>query len=269
MSPNIRTVLVDLSGTIHIEDQVIPGAIEAIEGLRHAGLNVKFATNTTKESRRLLCQRLNRIGFNVQQEQIFTSLTAARDYVMNHKLKPYLLVDDAALEDFESVVPVDTRPDDADAVLIGLAPDKFDYEYMNNAMRILNRGSHLIAIHRSRYFKSSAGLKLGPGLFVSALEFATGCQPVVVGKPNESFFLQAIREFECQPNQCVIIGDDVRDDVLGGQSAGLIGILVQTGKYRTGDECGVVDGKTGLLDKPHHVYPSIVEAVEAILEGNI
>ncbi len=32
------------------------------------------------------------------------------------------------------------------------------------------------------------------------------------------------------------VGDDVRDDVGGAQQAGMQGILVQTGKYRPGDE---------------------------------
>ncbi|MCY1560530.1 HAD hydrolase [compost metagenome] len=34
----------------------------------------------------------------------------------------------------------------------------------------------------------------------------------------------------------LMIGDDVEGDVLGAQRAGLQGCLVQTGKYRRGDE---------------------------------
>ncbi|KAJ8306543.1 hypothetical protein KUTeg_017088 [Tegillarca granosa] len=35
----IKTVLVDLSGTIHIEDEEIPGSINAVKKLQNSGLN--------------------------------------------------------------------------------------------------------------------------------------------------------------------------------------------------------------------------------------
>ena len=44
----IRGVLIDLSGTLHIEDIIIPGAVSALAKLRSHGIAVKFLTNTTK-----------------------------------------------------------------------------------------------------------------------------------------------------------------------------------------------------------------------------
>jgi ribonucleotide monophosphatase NagD (HAD superfamily) len=47
-----RAILVDLSGTLHVEDVAIPGAVEALKRLydqseRYA---IRFVTNTTKVS---------------------------------------------------------------------------------------------------------------------------------------------------------------------------------------------------------------------------
>ena len=42
---------------------------------------------------------------------------------------------------------------------------------------------------------------------MAALEYATGQKAEVVGKPQTSFFLSAVREFGCRPDQCVMIGD--------------------------------------------------------------
>ena len=36
-------------------------------------------------------------------------------------------------------------------------------------------------------------------------------------------------------NEAVIVGDDIDSDVRGGQAIGLTGVLVKTGKYRSGD----------------------------------
>ena len=57
------------------------------------------------------------------------------------------------------------------------------------------------------------------------------------------------------PSQCVMIGDDYRDDVEGAMNAGMEAILVRTGKYRTGDEekisvpgCHVADDFAAAVD---------------------
>ena len=101
------------------------------------------------------------------------------------------------------------------------------------------KGADLIAIHKGRYYSRGDGLALGPGPFVSALEFATGKTAKVLGKPEKDFFYSAINALEgvdCQPQEVIMIGDDVRDDVEGALRAGLQAILVRSGKYRPGDE---------------------------------
>lgn len=51
-------------------------------------------------------------------------------------------------------------------------------------------GAPLIAIHKARYYKRKDGLALGPGPFVTGLEYATDCKAAVVGKPEKTFFTQ-------------------------------------------------------------------------------
>lgn len=155
----------------------------------------------------MLWQRLRKLGFDIDLEEIFTSLMAARDVVTKRQLTPYLMVDEAALPDFQTFFPTDTEPGDADSVLVGLAPDKFNYQQMNHAMNILLKNPQLIAIHKARYYKEPNGLSLGPGPFVTALEHSADCTATVVGKPEQSFFKAAIEPFGCLPGQVAMIGD--------------------------------------------------------------
>lgn len=253
MARRIAAVLIDLSGTIHIEDAVIPGAIDALKRLRETNVKIKFVTNTTKESKRVLHERLKRIGFGIDIEEIFTSLTAARQLIDQRNLRPYMLVTDAAKEDFSGV-----SCENENAVLVGLAPEYFNYEHMTKAFRLLLDGAPLIAIHKGRYYKRSDGLALGPGAFVSGLEYSSGCKAEVVGKPEPAFFHSALQDLGCSPSQAVMIGDDARDDVCGAMNAGLAGILVKTGKYRPGDE-----GQTD--PAPSHVAQDFPEAVDFLI----
>ncbi|XP_072309886.1 haloacid dehalogenase-like hydrolase domain-containing protein 2 [Eucyclogobius newberryi] len=251
----LKAVLIDLSGTLHIEDTAVAGAQEALSRLRQASVAIKFVTNTTKESKRILLERLQRLNFDLQEKEIFTSLTAARSLLEQKQHRPLLLVDDSALEDFTGI---DTS--DPNAVVIGLAPDHFNYETMNKAFRMVLDGAPLIAIHKARYYKRKDGLALGPGPFVTGLEFATDRKATVVGKPEETFFTQALADLGCCASEAVMIGDDARDDVGGAQNAGMLGILVKTGKYREGDEHKITP-------PPHLTCSSFPDAVGHILQN--
>lgn len=252
MARQITTVLIDLSGTLHIDNIAIPGAVQALNRLRNANLSIKFVTNTTKESSNYLYERLMKLGFDLQKEEIFSSLAAAKRLIISRRLKPMLLIDPAAMEDFQDLVTDDTP----NAVVIGLAPSKFNYDELNKAFRLLLNGASLIAIHEGRYYKRPDGLALGPGAFIKGLEYSSNVKAEVVGKPTIGFFKAALGEID--PTQAVMIGDDVKDDIAGAQAAGIKGILVQTGKYRAGDENTITPG-------PTKVCASFVEAIESIL----
>lgn len=67
----------------------------------HNAIKLKFVTNTTKESKAALLKRLLEIGFDISESEVFTSLTAARKLVDRKQLRPFLLLDDRAMEDFK------------------------------------------------------------------------------------------------------------------------------------------------------------------------
>uniref|UniRef100_A0A1I8AG27 Haloacid dehalogenase-like hydrolase domain-containing protein 2 n=1 Tax=Steinernema glaseri TaxID=37863 RepID=A0A1I8AG27_9BILA len=252
-------VLIDLSGTLHVEDQGIPGAIEALKKLRavsqrrQAESNISDSESTTltslrdehyegwllmgvseipvpQESINVLHNRLTRIGFEIEKNEIFTSLLAARRKIESDKLRPFLMLQDEAKEDFAGLDT--TNPN---AVVVGLAPSQFHFEKMNEAFRLLLGGATFIAVHKGRYYKRNDGLALGPGPFVRALEYATDKQAFVVGKPEKAFFHSAVESLNA--SDVLMIGDDVRDDVCGAIDAGFKGILVRTGKYRPSMLC--------------------------------
>uniref|UniRef100_A0A182NPE3 Haloacid dehalogenase-like hydrolase domain-containing protein 2 n=1 Tax=Anopheles dirus TaxID=7168 RepID=A0A182NPE3_9DIPT len=228
----VKLALIDLSGTLHVDDQPTEGAVEALKRLRQHGVQVKFVTNTTKESVGSLVERLRKIGFELEREEIYGSLGAAADYVRNNKLNPYYLLTDDARTDMPPNEP--ERP--IDSVVVGLAPDKFCYQHLNEAFRVLHQnrtgGSvQLVAIHEGRYYKAKDGIALGPGCFVKGLEYSTGVTPVCIGKPNEYFFRSALPE-NVAVDECVMIGDDPTDDCLGAMRIGMKGFLVETGKYQ-------------------------------------
>ena len=72
---------------------------------------------------------------------------------------------------------------------------------------ILNGGCQLIAAHKARYYRSNDDcLRLGPGLFVTALEYACSTEATLIGKPSKNFFGNAIKSLG-NPKIVYMIGD--------------------------------------------------------------
>ena len=182
----IRGVLIDLSGTVHIGDAPIPGALEAIRLLRAEGIPFRFVTNTSRKTRAMLHADLADIGLDVPEEHIFTAPMAVRRYLERHRLRPCLLVHPNLVPEFDAL-----PQDDPDTVVVGYAQDAFTYEALNHAFRLLKRGARLLATGRTRYFEGMNGLQLDAGPFVCALEYAAETQALVLGKPSTEFFLDA------------------------------------------------------------------------------
>jgi len=57
-------------------------------------------SNTTKEPLRTLHDKLSKLGFDIAREEIFTSLTAARNLVVARGIRPFLMLEETAKEDF-------------------------------------------------------------------------------------------------------------------------------------------------------------------------
>ena len=69
----------------------------------------------------------------------------------------------------------------------------------------------------------------------AGLEEAAGVTATICGKPAPAFFESALALLGATADRVAMVGDDIVNDVLGAQAAGLTGVLVRTGKFREED----------------------------------
>jgi HAD superfamily hydrolase (TIGR01458 family) len=218
---------------IYVEDEAVPGAAEALKQLREAGLPIRLVTNTTMRPRRSILDRLDRLGIEADPSELLTPATLARRRCEEAGYDSVsLVVLDELREDLEGLEESEGR---VDAVIIGDLGDRWDYQVLNRAFRRLMDGADLIALQKNRYWETAEGLSLDAGPFVAAVEYAADREAVVVGKPSEAFFELALSDLGVEPSAAAMVGDDVEADVGGALDAGIMGILVRTGKYREED----------------------------------
>ena len=228
----VDAVLLDLDGVLYVEDEPVPGARATVSAFRAAGLPVRFVTNTTVLPRRRILERLQRLGFAAAPEELATPAALAVRVCLDRGYdRVALVMNDEVREDFAELHEVDH---DAQAVIVGDLGPAFGYAPLNRAFRLLMNGADLIALQKNRFWLTPDGLSLDVGPFVAALEYASGREAVIVGKPAPAFFETVLATLNVPPERAAMVGDDVESDVGGALTAGLAGILVRTGKYSEG-----------------------------------
>ena len=227
---DVQALMIDLDGVLYVEEDPIAGAIEAVERLRRRGLRLRFVTNTTAHSRNRTLDKLARLGFSVADPELVTpAALAVRHCVERARTRVALIMNDEVKRDF---APLEETENASEAVIMGDLGEAFSYDVLNRAFREVMNGAELIALQKNRYWLRADGLSLDVGPFVAAIEFATGREAYVVGKPARGFFEQVLGDLGVDAQEAAMVGDDIEADIGGALRAGLGAILVRTVKYR-------------------------------------
>ena len=225
--------MLDVDGVLHVSGSVIPGADRAVRRLRADGHRLRFVTNNTTRSRATLAEELRAMGIGLEDEELQTTPRAAAGALAGKRV--LALTMNAIIGDLEGVELVG---DSAEVVLLGGADEGpetnsvFSYMNLARAFAELDAGAELYCLHKNAWWQTSRGPLLDAGAFVAGLEYATGLEATVLGKPSPTYFLAALEALDANPELTWMVGDDVEADVAGAQKHGMKTALVRTGKFR-------------------------------------
>jgi HAD superfamily hydrolase (TIGR01458 family) len=226
-------ILLDVDGVLHVSGEPIPGAVEAVAELRRAGHALRFVTNNSTLPRTGLAAELRAMGFQLDDEELQTTPTAAARELAGKRVLALVMA--AIVPDLEGLELVGH---DAEAVLIGgcdetLEPNQvFSYMNLARAFSEIQAGAAFYCLHKNRWWQTSRGPMLDGGAFVAGLEYATGVEATVLGKPSPSYFAAALDALEAEPERTWLVTDDVETDIRGAHLFGMRTALVRTGKFR-------------------------------------
>lgn len=256
----IEGLLLDIDGVLTVSWQPIPGAVEAVDRLRTRGVPFRLLTNTTELTRAQLLERLRGAGFELAPEEVVTAPIVAAAYLRaNHPGARCFVL--SAIDLSEDLEGIEVTGDHADVVVIGGATDPFPAAQANQAFRMVLGGAELVALHRSISWMTADGMTLDAGvMLVAGLEEATGRRAVVCGKPSPECFRQSLGLLGIPADRAAMVGDDVRNDILAAQMAGMTGVLVRTGKFRPDD----VERAGG---RPDMVVDSVADLPDLLRSG--
>ena len=253
----VQGVIFDIDGVLEYQGRVYPGAVETITHLKAKGIAVRFLTNSTLKSRVSCAQKLRASGFAAEDHEVITASYATAHYL--RALKPrsiWVLLEREGLDEFKGFVQDEQNPE---YVVIGDNRNRFDFDHMNRALRLIFQGAKLIGMIDELIDESLGDLELNVGSWVRMLETASGVKALYIGKPNPYAFEITLETMSVPKEAVIMVGDRVLSDILGAQRAGIRSVLVKTGEFSKEDlNAGI---------QPDYSIDSIASLLEALQIG--
>lgn len=241
---NKKLYLFDLDGTLLLGDQVIDGAIEAINKIREAGKKFLIFTNNSSRTRKQYVEKLTKLGFNIKEDEIVTAGYITGKYLIKkNKKNIYVLgtkkfkemLEELGLNVVENPIKIDGKYN-VDAVVLGLDTE-LTYEKLQTACNLL-QDSNLtyIGANPDLVFPVENGIfypdcgSIAKMLFYSVKRF-----PKFLGKPHHEILDYCLEKKGVSKDETVIIGDRLYTDIACGQENGCDTILIFSGEARKED----------------------------------
>jgi HAD superfamily hydrolase (TIGR01450 family) len=225
-------ILLDLDGCVWVGERPTAGAPEAITELRAAGKSVAFLTNDPRSSPEEYVRKLWSVGIRASLKEVVTVGAAIQHLLaaLEPRTETYVI---GAPAIFRHVSEAGMRvangtPRAAHAQLVVVAGhDQLHFGELRDATQAVLRGAEMIAAGRDPTFPREDGPWPGTGAIVAALEYATGRQARIVGKPRPQMFETALDRLG--PGNALVVGDRLDSDLAGAAAAHLDAAIVLSG----------------------------------------
>ncbi|MGW4579794.1 HAD-IIA family hydrolase [Rhodococcus aetherivorans] len=227
-------LLLDLDGTVYRGAEAVPGAREA---LSEGAERLFYVTNNASRRPAEVAKHLRELGFAADESNVVTSSQSAARLLAERVPAgaPVLVVGTGALVDEVAAVgltPVRSADAEPVAVVQGHSPET-GWAILAEATLALRSGALWVATNVDSTLPTERGLVLGNGSMVAALRSATGCEPLVAGKPAAPLLEDAVvRSGASRP---LVVGDRLDTDIAGANAVGADSLLVLTGVSTVAD----------------------------------
>ncbi len=223
--------VLDMDGTLYLGDEVFPGAVDFLRGLETLGKQFLYLTNNSSRAVEDYVNRLRKLGFPCEREQVLTSGMATGLYLQDkYPGARVFLVGTEAFRRELTAYGITFSQDDADVVVAGFDTELV-YEKLSKAVRFLRRGAAFIAANPDWVCPMPAGEVLPDcGSICALLTAASGKEPFYIGKPNQSI-IDLAADLTGVPNERICcVGDRLYTDIAAAQNAGTVSVCVLSGE---------------------------------------
>jgi len=247
----VKMVAFDISGVLMAPPQWDPkllGGFTVMRYLRNKGVGIAILTSNSYLTTRDLWSRLVSYGFELRENEVWPTTRVASLHLRQvfGKARCYVVGEEGLLRELEAHGhEVVNEWKDADAVVVGYVRD-INMERIRGAVSAIRDGAYFVAASAVRwYWVPGEGPIVSPGFIVRLISHEAHREPVVVGKPSVIHYITVARHYGVDPEDALMVGDDVEADLLPAKAVGMRTALVASidrmERMRQGIPRGVVD----------------------------
>lgn len=221
--------LVDLDGTVYVGRQAVQHAGSVITELLREGSQIRYLTNNSAARPVQVSAMLNHMGVPSKPEWVYGTGDLAVRFLAGKKMDRIFLVGEESFRQTLASAGIETDAHSPQAVLVGICRT-LTYDLMSKAAELVSNGCEFIATNLDATYPLEGGkVQPGAGAVVAGIAVASGCQPIVLGKPEPALALAAMADACVGAKDALVVGDRLDTDIACGRSAGCDTFLVLTG----------------------------------------
>lgn len=254
---NIRHVALDMDGTIYMGGSLFDFTKPFLARLRRLGITYSFLTNNPSKSIADYLAKLEAMGIEATEEEMYTTALATIDYIRTHypeAKRLFLLGTPSMRSEFEKAGFISAEDDPADCpdVVVAAFDMTLQYSRLCRAAWWASQGVPYIATNPDRVCPTDQEVVLVDcGSICKCIEHATGRQPdITLGKPDPNMLTGVRQRYGLEAEQIAMVGDRIYTDIEMAHNAGAFGVLVLSGE--TTDEVAAAETK-----QPHLTLDNI------------
>jgi HAD superfamily hydrolase (TIGR01458 family) len=234
-----KGVIIDMEGTIIHNGTEIPGSFDFLKKLIHNNIPFRVITNTVSKSVEEMAVNIKNSGFNIPSSVILNPIVAVNYFLKERNTSSYFFVGPSFIQSQLSIQPAfEGNPEYI--ILCDFEYITCSYDLFNQIYKYLLNGARLLSTSYSNFYLSKKGPKIDTGSFTKMFEILGNQQATIFGKPSPLLYEVALKQMGVEKQGVIAIGDDVFIDIKGAKEYGIVCALVQTGKYKAGDEAQIV-----------------------------
>ncbi len=257
---NKKFFLLDMDGTIYLDNSVFDGTIDFLKKVKKKQGRYLFVTNNSSKSVSAYVKKLDAIGVSADENDFLTSTEATVLYIKEKfsGRKFYSMGTKSFTEELirQGIDAVTELSDDIFGLVIS-NDQELTFKKLEDAVKLLNRGAEYIATNPDWVCPTAYGYVPDCGSFAEMLFRATGRRPRFIGKPEPEMLLLAMKKHGFKKEETLMIGDRVYTDIASGYNAGVDTVFVLSGE-------GTLSDAENTQTKPTYIMKNIRELCNKI-----